>query len=191
MTGAKEPTDVELLAAAAAIARTGRKVIEATDRTSSKDVGETLDALHEHLAVAGGSLLILAERLGLGGGGEAPPRRGTSAHRRIPRMRQHGGKSMSSVRLIDGQVLHLPGMPFLTDSHSVILAPAEDDLAALVPLIPVAELLLFTGRLVTGARKRRRQARYAEVNVARLKLARLCIDQALADWQAVQELPDA
>ena len=64
MTGAKEPTDVELLAAAAALARTGRKVIEATDRTSFKDVGETLDALHEHLAVAGGSLLILAERLG-------------------------------------------------------------------------------------------------------------------------------
>lgn len=98
---------------------------------------------------------------------------------------------MSSVRLIDGQVLHLPGMPFVTDSHSVILAPAEDDLAALVPLIPAAELLLFTGRLVTGARKRRRQPRYAEVNAARLKLARLCIDQALADWQAVQELPDA
>ena len=64
MTCAKEPTDVELLATAAAIARTGRKVIEATDRTSFKDVGETLDALHEHLAVAGGSLLILAERLG-------------------------------------------------------------------------------------------------------------------------------
>lgn len=64
MTGTKEPTNVELLAAAATIARTGRKVIEATDRTSFKDVGETLDALHEHLAVAGGSLLILAERLG-------------------------------------------------------------------------------------------------------------------------------
>lgn len=96
---------------------------------------------------------------------------------------------MSSVRLIDGQVLHLPGMPFVTDSHSVILAPAEDDLAALVPLIPAAELLLFTGRLVTGARKRRRQARYAEVNAARLKLARLCIDRALAECQAAQALP--
>lgn len=64
MSSAKEPTDVELLAAAAAIARTGRRVIEETDRTSLQDVGETLDALHEHLAVAGGSLLILAERLG-------------------------------------------------------------------------------------------------------------------------------
>lgn len=64
MSGTREPTDVELLAAAAAITRTGRRVIEATDRTSFQDVGETLDALHEHLAVAGGSLLILAERLG-------------------------------------------------------------------------------------------------------------------------------
>lgn len=64
MSGPKEPTDVELLATAAAIARTGRRIIEATDRTSFKEVGETLDALHEHLAVAGGSLPILAERLG-------------------------------------------------------------------------------------------------------------------------------
>lgn len=64
MSSAKEPTDVELLATAAAIARTGRKLIEATDRTNLKDIGETLDALHEHLAVAGGSLLVLADRLG-------------------------------------------------------------------------------------------------------------------------------
>lgn len=64
MSGAKKPTDVELLAAAAAITRTGRRIIEETDRASLTDVGETLDALHENLAVAGGSLLILAERLG-------------------------------------------------------------------------------------------------------------------------------
>lgn len=58
-----EPTNAELIAAAAAITLTGRRVIESTDRTSFLDVGETLDALHEHLAVAGGSLLILADRL--------------------------------------------------------------------------------------------------------------------------------
>ena len=98
---------------------------------------------------------------------------------------------MSSVRLTDGRVLHLPGAPFITDATSIIVAPADADLAVLVPLIPAADLLLFTGRLVTGARKRRRQARWAEVNAARLKLARLCIDHALADWQAVQVLPDA
>lgn len=98
---------------------------------------------------------------------------------------------MSSVRLIDGRVLHLPGAPFILDSHSVIVAPADDGLAELVPLIPADDLLLFAGRLVTGARKRRRQPRYAEVNAARLRLARLCLDRALADWPAVQVLDDA
>ena len=96
---------------------------------------------------------------------------------------------MTSVRLTDGRVLHLPGAPHVVDSHSRIQAPAEADLAALAPLIPVDDLLLFTGRLVTGARKRRRQERYAEVNAARLKLARLCIDRALAECQAAQAMP--
>lgn len=59
----REPTNADLLASAAAIALTGRRIIEATDRTSFQDVGETLDALHEHLAVAGGALLHLAGRL--------------------------------------------------------------------------------------------------------------------------------
>ncbi len=60
----KEPTTPQILAAVAGIALNSRDVIERTDRTSYRDVGETLDALHEHLAVAGGSLLFLAERLG-------------------------------------------------------------------------------------------------------------------------------
>lgn len=64
MTGKGGPTSAELLAAAASIAIAGRKLITGTDRTSFHDVGETLDALHDHLAVAGGSLLVLAERLG-------------------------------------------------------------------------------------------------------------------------------
>lgn len=93
---------------------------------------------------------------------------------------------MSSVRLTDGRVLHLPAAPFVLDGHSVITAPADTALAELVPLIPADDLLLFTGRLVTGARKRRRQPHYAEVNAARLRLAGLCIDRALIDWQEVQ-----
>lgn len=93
---------------------------------------------------------------------------------------------MSSVRLTDGRVLHLPAAPFVLDGHSVITAPADTALAELVPFIPADDLLLFTGRLVTGARKRRRQPRYAEVNSARLRLARLCIDRALIDWREVQ-----
>ena len=60
----REPTNAELLAAAVAIALEGRNQIERTDRTSYRATCQTLDALHEHLAVAGGSLLVLADRLG-------------------------------------------------------------------------------------------------------------------------------
>lgn len=60
----KEPSTPELIAAATGIAPNSRAVIERTDRTSYRDVCETLDAVHEHLAVSGGSLLILADRLG-------------------------------------------------------------------------------------------------------------------------------
>ncbi len=93
---------------------------------------------------------------------------------------------MSSVRLTDGRMLHLPGGPFVLDSHAVIAAPADHLLADVVPLIPAEEILLFAGRLVTGARKRRNQPRYAEMNAARLKLARLCIERALEAWPEVQ-----
>lgn len=98
---------------------------------------------------------------------------------------------MSSVRLTDGRVLHIPGAPFILDSYSVISAPADNSLAELVPLIPADDLLLFAGRLMTGARKRRHQPRYAEVNAARLKLAQLCIARALAEWPTIQVMPDA
>ena len=59
----RELTTPELIASAASIALTGRRLIDNTDRTSFRDVGETLDALHEHLGVAGGALLFLARRL--------------------------------------------------------------------------------------------------------------------------------
>lgn len=94
---------------------------------------------------------------------------------------------MSSVRLTNGTVLHLPGAPFILDSTSVILAPSDEELAALVPLIPEDDLLLFAGRLVRGARKRRRQPRWAVVNAARLNLARGCLDHALTNWQSLQD----
>ena len=93
---------------------------------------------------------------------------------------------MTSVKLTDGSVMHLPGMPFITDSTSTIEAPSDEEMASVVPLIPHDELLLFTVRIVRGARKRRRQARWAKVNAARLRMARMCIDQALSNWQAVQ-----
>ncbi|MBB1498539.1 hypothetical protein [Paracoccus sp. MC1862] len=61
----REPTNAELIAAAVGIALASRDLIKRTDRTSFRDVGQTLDALHEGMAVAGGSLLHLAERLGV------------------------------------------------------------------------------------------------------------------------------
>lgn len=93
---------------------------------------------------------------------------------------------MSSVRLTNGVVLHLPGAPHIKDSTGAILPPDDAGLAAVVPLIPLDDLLLFTGRLVAGARKRRRQPRWADMNAARLKMARECIDRALIRWPEIQ-----
>ncbi len=87
---------------------------------------------------------------------------------------------MTSTTLRDGRVLRIPGTPFITDAVSVIMAPADDDLAALAPLVRIEDLAPFTSRLLRGVQKRRFQERYAEVNRARLELARLCIDRMLA-----------
>ena len=90
---------------------------------------------------------------------------------------------MSSTSLKDGRVLHMPGAPFIVDATSVIIAPATEDLAALVPLIRDDQLLLFAKRLVDGARKRRISSRHRDLNRAKLELARLCIERALAEWK--------
>lgn len=65
MSAQDEPSDAQILAAAVSIALASRKLIDRTPRTNYREVCETLDAVHEHLAVAGGSLLVLAERLGM------------------------------------------------------------------------------------------------------------------------------
>ena len=88
---------------------------------------------------------------------------------------------MTTTTLTDGRVLHLPGMPFIVDAVSVIIAPADEDLAALAPLVRLDELAPFTTRLLRGVQKRRHQERYHKVNRARLELARLCIDRMLSD----------
>ena len=59
-----EPTNPELIATAIGMALINRTIIEATDRTNRTDVTQTLVSVHEHAALAGGSLLLLAERLG-------------------------------------------------------------------------------------------------------------------------------
>lgn len=59
-----EPTNPELIATAFGMALINRTLIEATDRTNDTDVTQTLVSVHEHAALAGGSLLLLAKRLG-------------------------------------------------------------------------------------------------------------------------------
>lgn len=88
---------------------------------------------------------------------------------------------MTTTVLADGRVLHLPGAPFIVDSVSVIMPPADDELAAIVPLVRADDLLLFTRRLVNGARRRRFNSRWRLMNRSRLELARLCIERALAE----------
>ena len=90
---------------------------------------------------------------------------------------------MSSARLTDGRVLHFPGGPAITDSFGMIQisVSAEAEAVSLVPLIERDELLLFAQRLVAGTRKRRREARYREVNPARLRIAKACLDRALIE----------
>ena len=88
---------------------------------------------------------------------------------------------MTNTVLKDGRVLHIPGTPFITDSVSVIAAPADDQLADLARLVRSDDLVPFSSRLIRGVKKRRFQPRYAAVNRARLELARLCIDRSLAE----------
>jgi hypothetical protein len=100
------------------------------------------------------------------------------------------GIPMSSVRLTDGGILHLPARPLAIDSSGTIqlTAEAEAEFARLVPLIERDELLLFARRLISNARKRRHASRYSQVNLCRLRIARMCIDRALAEASATDGL---
>lgn len=62
-----EPTNPKLIATAIGMGLINRILIEATDRINRTDVTQTLVSVHEHAALAGGSLLLLAERLGCEG----------------------------------------------------------------------------------------------------------------------------
>ncbi|MDH2327832.1 hypothetical protein QCN27_13255 [Cereibacter sp. SYSU M97828] len=54
----------ELFAGAASLTRYMRQIIEKTDRNSVNDMRAALDAIHEHLAVVGGSVALLADAMG-------------------------------------------------------------------------------------------------------------------------------
>lgn len=75
----------------------------------------------------------------------------------------------------------IPLAPFALGHHSVIMVQEDGALAGLLPLIPADKLMLLTGVMVLGARKRWSSRAYAEASAARLKLARLRIDRTLSD----------
>jgi len=58
------PTNAELLATASSIMLAMRQMIATADRSNAEQVNTTLDAIHEYLAVVGGSIAILSDRLG-------------------------------------------------------------------------------------------------------------------------------
>ncbi len=86
---------------------------------------------------------------------------------------------MTATNLTDGRVFHLPAMPFAIDADAIV-APDDAELADYVPLIPAENLLPLARRLMNAARKRQQQPRWRDVNRARLALARMCLDRALA-----------
>lgn len=91
---------------------------------------------------------------------------------------------MTSAHLADGRMLHFPGFAPSEQPGVLLSTPialSDDAVRELVPLIDADQLLLFAKRLVDGARKRRLDERYAEVNCTRLFMARLCLDRALAE----------
>lgn len=83
---------------------------------------------------------------------------------------------MTSTRLTDGTVLYFPRI----DASGTPVGLDAPALAAVIPLIREDELLLFTTRLISGARKRRFEPRWSEANRSRLVAAGMCIERALA-----------
>lgn len=60
-----EPTTIELIATSAGLMLLLRRIIEQADRNDGAYVSAALDAIHEHLAVCGGSMMVLADHMGI------------------------------------------------------------------------------------------------------------------------------
>ncbi|CAH1658415.1 hypothetical protein [Chelatococcus asaccharovorans] len=91
---------------------------------------------------------------------------------------------MTAVRLIDGRILHVPGDGQVRDSVGMIAAPTDAEIEWIAMLVARQELMLFSRRLIDGARRRRGDPRYFKLNLARLRLASRCLDRALAEIYA-------
>ncbi len=96
---------------------------------------------------------------------------------------------MTQTLTAAGEPLYFPAS--LGPNHTgVIPAPSAEEIAGVVEAIAPDGLMLFLKRVVDGARKRRFNARWREVNRSRLQLAKLLIDRALAEQFDCREADD-
>lgn len=77
-----------------------------------------------------------------------------------------------------GKPLHFPHALLPNDQGVLMPAPSER-LAEIAAEVRDDDLLLFSRRLIDGARKRRREPRYALLSRQRLELAVMVLQRAL------------
>jgi hypothetical protein len=76
------------------------------------------------------------------------------------------------------RAIHFPG-PLNIGPDGVLVAPPRERLVEIAEAVDPNLLLVFSSRLIKGARRRRFKASRAALNRAYLELARLCIDRTL------------
>jgi len=81
---------------------------------------------------------------------------------------------MTQISSKDGHAVYFPLDPAAPP-------PADDTLPAIVEKVDPDQLHRFARRLVDAAQRRRYERTAAPMNLARLKLVRLCIDRLIAE----------
>ena len=85
---------------------------------------------------------------------------------------------MTTTISTTGRAIHFPG-PLVIGPDGVLEAPPRERLAEIAEAVDPNLLLVFSTRLLRGARRKRFKANRASLNRAYLDLARMCIDRAL------------
>ncbi|MGE3916060.1 MAG: hypothetical protein AB7F78_10215 [Hyphomicrobiaceae bacterium] len=85
---------------------------------------------------------------------------------------------MTQTMSARGEPLFFPASYAVGDDGAIV-PPKPDEVSRIVDEIAPGEILLFTKRLISTAKKRHRVDRYVHVNRARLVLAKACIDRYL------------
>jgi hypothetical protein len=85
---------------------------------------------------------------------------------------------MTTTTSTTGRAIHFPG-PLVIGPDGAVIPPPRERLIEIADAVEPNLLLVFSTRLLRGARRRRFKASRAALNRAYLDLARLCIDRAL------------